>query len=304
MRLVSAYLEYLHLEFQIARLLRRARGPDAIPELLDVSMRLLQTTLVFNTLRNQPYLIQRQIPTIILMYCVPSAGVLALELRRCTREGRALPGEVKKADVVRCLAVLISCLEWVVLPSDGNHRLCRELNKMLALVLDEVLNFEPGAAPAIEGTRGLESDGQTGALNDTETVGTSAVDDMGRGDAFFDFPLGDGIEPIPLESEDFLNWFDNANWNNLVTAPVLKTQSWGLSLTTYRRYSEVLFAIELPLRFSSLKCKPKGYIGWRRKVAPPVCLYLSLNTLGSAITMLKEPLDLVLASLSKVLQVR
>jgi hypothetical protein len=24
----------------------------------------------------------------------------------------------------------------------------------------------------------------------------------------------EGLEPIPTESEDFLNWLDNATWNN------------------------------------------------------------------------------------------
>lgn len=152
------------------------------------------------------------------MYCVPSAGVLALELRRCTREGRSLPGEVRRADVVRCLAVLISCLEWVVLPGDGNYRLCSELNKMLALVLDEVLNFEPSAAGAVDGGDGEDREAQAGLVGDADAAGASTVEEEGSsGGAFFDFPLVDGMEPIPTESEDFLNWLDNAHWNNTVS---------------------------------------------------------------------------------------
>jgi hypothetical protein len=221
LHLIAAYFEYLHLQFQVARLMRRLTGASAVPALLEVSMCLLQTTLVFNTLRNQPYTIQRHIPTLILMYCLPSAGVLALELRRCTREGRSLPGGVRRADVVRCLAVLISCLEWVVLPGDGNYRLYSELNKMLALVLDEVLNFEPGnAAEASQGRDRVDGEAQVAGLVGTvDDFDPSTMEDVGNSDgAFFDFPLVDGMEPIPTESEDFLNWLDNAQWNNTVSS--------------------------------------------------------------------------------------
>lgn len=83
------------------------------------------------------------------------------------------------------------------MPDDGNHRLCSELNKMIALVLDEVLNFQP---PSNEG----QSDGTPAVLG-------------GVGAGFFDIPMIDGMEPIPTESEDFLNWLDNANWNNTVS---------------------------------------------------------------------------------------
>lgn len=68
---------------------------------------------------------------------------------------------------------------------------------MIALVLDEVLNFQP---PSNEG----QSEGGPANLG----VG---------GAGFFDIPMIDGMEPIPTESEDFLNWLDNANWNNTVS---------------------------------------------------------------------------------------
>jgi hypothetical protein len=73
---------------------------------------------------------------------------------------------------------------------------------MLALVLDEVLNYE---SPA-NGVQGQGGDMSTGATG-TET-----------GQAFFsDMPMIEGLEPIPTEAEDFLNWLDNATWNNIVS---------------------------------------------------------------------------------------
>ncbi|KAF2652265.1 hypothetical protein K491DRAFT_719106 [Lophiostoma macrostomum CBS 122681] len=193
-RMISSYLEYLHMEFSMQRLLRR-QTEAAIPAMLEFSMKLLSTVLVFNKQRQQAYAIQRHYPTIMLYFCLPSAGVLALELRRCTLENRPLPGTVSRADVIRNLSVLISCLEWVVLPGDGNHRLCKELNQMMALVLDEVLNYQPPQ----------HDESQDNAAQSGMVTG---------GGGFFDMPMVEGMEPIPTEPQDFLNWLDNANWNN------------------------------------------------------------------------------------------
>ncbi|KAF2033852.1 hypothetical protein EK21DRAFT_57718 [Setomelanomma holmii] len=196
LRLISAYLEYLHMHFQIQRMLHRLTQ-QALPALLEVSLKLLSTALVSTKPSNGGvYETRRHFPTVILFYCFPAAGVLALELRRCTIEGISLSNTVSRADVIRNLSVLTSCLEWIVLPGDGNHKLCSELNKMLAMVLDEVLNYEPPAPN--------EQNGENDML-------------AGTGNGFFDMPLIDGLEPIPTEAEDFLNWLDNATWSNNVT---------------------------------------------------------------------------------------
>jgi hypothetical protein len=194
LRHISAYLEYLHMHFQIQRMLQRLTS-QALPALLEVSLKLLSTSLVSTKPINGVYETRRHFPTVILFYCFPAAGVLALELRRCTIEGTSLPSSVSRADVIRNLSVLTSCLEWILLPGDGNHKLCSELNKMLAMVLDEVLNYQP-PVPNMDGGDAL--------------AGAAAT-------AFFDMPMVDGLEPIPTEAEDFLNWLDNATWSNNVT---------------------------------------------------------------------------------------
>ncbi|ORX97546.1 hypothetical protein BCR34DRAFT_165121 [Clohesyomyces aquaticus] len=200
LRMISVYLDYLHTDFQMQRILRR-QTEMAVPALLEISMKLLSTVLVFNKQRSQSYHTRRHFPSVILMYCLPSAGVLALELRRCTLENVPLPGNISRADLIRNLSVLFSCLEWVILPGDGNHKLCSELNKMYAMILDEVLNYQPPPNNECQGNEDGSASGSGGSMN---TVGGG----------FFDMPMIDGIEPIPTESEDFLNWLDNANWNN------------------------------------------------------------------------------------------
>lgn len=193
--LITAYLEYLHMHFQIQRMLQRLTQ-QALPALLEVSLQLLLTSLVSNKPFNGVFETRRHFPTVILFYCFPAAGVLALELRRCTIGGTSLPDTVSRADVIRNLSVLTSSLEWLVLPGDGNHKLCGELNKLLAMVLDEVLNYQP--------PRMID------ASTDLDLL-------AGNGTGVFDMPLSEGLEPIPTEPEDFLLWLEDARtWDNNV----------------------------------------------------------------------------------------
>jgi hypothetical protein len=199
LRMIGTYLEYLYVDFQIQRLLRR-QTQTALPALLEICAKLLSTVLVFNKHRNHDHSVEVAFAEYFLFYCLPSAGVLALELRRCTLENVPLPSTVSRADIIKNLSVLTSCMEWATRPGEGNNRLGSKLNKMLSLVLDEVLNYQPHA------NGGTSGDGtENGVL-------------PGVGPAFFDIPMIDGMEPIPMESEDFLNWLgDNANWNNTVS---------------------------------------------------------------------------------------
>ncbi|KAL6709709.1 hypothetical protein ACN47E_001137 [Coniothyrium glycines] len=185
-RLISAYLDFQHLLFQAHRVLHR-QTQQQLPALLEISLKLLSTSLVSTKPNNRTFETRRHFPTVILFSCFPAAGVLALELRRCTIESAALPSTVSRAEVIRNLSILTSCLEWIMLPGDGNHKLCSELNKMLAQVLDEVLNYEPPQ---------------------------SGIDANGEDQGGFNMPMIDGLEPVPTEAEDFLNWLDNATWNN------------------------------------------------------------------------------------------
>jgi hypothetical protein len=94
------------MHFQIQRMLHRLTQ-QALPALLEVSLKLLSTSLVPTKAKNDVYEIRRQFPSVILFYCFPAAGVLALELRRCTIERTSLPDPVPRA--VRNVYVRIAC---------------------------------------------------------------------------------------------------------------------------------------------------------------------------------------------------
>ena len=77
---------------------------------------------------------------------------------------------------------------------------------MLAIVLDEVLNYEPPA----NGVVGI------------------GEDLAGSGQGFFDMPMIDGLEPIPTEAEEFLDWLDHATLNNTVSTQFAETLPWDI----------------------------------------------------------------------------
>jgi hypothetical protein len=83
-RLISTYLEYLHMHFQIQRMLHRLTS-QALPALLEVSLKLLSTTLVSTKPINGVYETRRHFPTVILFYCVD----VQLRARHCPAWYRA-----------------------------------------------------------------------------------------------------------------------------------------------------------------------------------------------------------------------
>lgn len=48
-----------------------------------------------------------------------------------------------RAELVRNLSVFISMLSWVARPGHGNYRTCKEAEKNLSRILDQVLDPQP-----------------------------------------------------------------------------------------------------------------------------------------------------------------
>ena len=93
--------------------------------------------------------------------------------------------------------MLISYLEWVTRPGDGNHAACNGASKMLARILDEALdshsNVEQPRQPVLESA-------------ENEAVLTSEENNM-----MLD---PNDCDTLPVDSEAFLEWFDSVDWNN------------------------------------------------------------------------------------------
>ena len=123
--------------------------------------------------------------------------MLAAELKLCTQNGLSLPASISRSELIRNLSVLISYLEWVTRPGDGNHAACSEASKMLARILDEALNsqsnVEQPCQPVLE-------------HSNNEAVLTSEEDNI-----MLD---PNDCETFHVDSEALLECFDSVDWNN------------------------------------------------------------------------------------------
>ena len=136
--LLNAYLEYLHTEFQIQKLLQK-QCQIQNPALFKVSVQLLAAVMVLTRQKDRSAEFLFDFSWTTLFYGLPSAGVLTGALQWYTRTGQQLPDSASRPEVIRNLSVFASSLEWTVRPGDGNYNLCMRASKTLARIIDEVL---------------------------------------------------------------------------------------------------------------------------------------------------------------------
>lgn len=161
---LAVYLDYLHTEIQIQRLLERQTQREN-PALMEIAAQLLSSFMTLAKQRDRTSDVNRDFswgvniprgfiliipnPNTILqifIYGLPSAGVLARFLQRYTRLDRTFPTSISRADLIRNLSEFVSCLEWVARSGEGNHIPCDRAGKILTRLLAEVLNGGRGSA--------------------------------------------------------------------------------------------------------------------------------------------------------------
>jgi len=90
----------------------------------------------------------RDFPWVILYYGLPSAGILAVELRRQQR-GEQTAVKLPRAETIRNLSVFTSALEWNSRAGDGNSPVCAHAHRALSQILDDLLDEKADNPPAI-----------------------------------------------------------------------------------------------------------------------------------------------------------
>ncbi len=200
---VIIYLDLIYNDFLLQRtLVRRIRARS--DEMLRIS-RLLMTTLL-DVIGNRASLRSSscEIPWMVAIYGLPSAGVLALELlqqsqSRSHTHSHHQPKSTSfpRSEVIQNLSVFVACLGSIHTEGDGNHNLCIQARRMLQRILDTVLS--PQEAPATQ-------------LN-VQSLLTPASTDYSAGESggegMFDFSWMDNAE------------FDADFWMNLPDHPLL-----------------------------------------------------------------------------------
>ncbi|EAW09788.1 putative C6 transcription factor [Aspergillus clavatus NRRL 1] len=140
--LLHTYLDYLYTIFLIQRTLvkRTNTGHEA---LFDTSREVLSIIVRINTERNSQMDMSRHYSWVVLYYGLPSASVLTLELLRQSQEVGPHSIVLPRAELIRNLSVFVSCLSWVARPGQGNYQTCKEVEKKLSHILDQILDPQP-----------------------------------------------------------------------------------------------------------------------------------------------------------------
>ncbi|GMG42321.1 unnamed protein product [Aspergillus oryzae var. brunneus] len=72
-----------------------------------------------------------------------NASVLTLELLHQTQEIGPHSVMLPRAEIIRNLSVFLSCLSWVPRPTYGNYQTCKEAEKKLSHILDQIIDPQP-----------------------------------------------------------------------------------------------------------------------------------------------------------------
>jgi hypothetical protein len=129
----------------------------------------------------------------ICSYGLPSAGVLATELRHCILTNTALEPSISRSQLIRNLSLLTTSLGWVDKPDHRYYNLCRDAYEKLETILDEALNYVPKPTQDINGLN-QSSDLQQHQYDATSTMEVT----------------------FPTDSENFLAWLDSVDWNSSI----------------------------------------------------------------------------------------
>jgi hypothetical protein len=142
------YIDYLHSHFLLHRAVVKHTNVGHKP-LYDTARLLLSTVLRICNDRETTTDRSKQVSWVMLYYGLPSACVLAFEvLQQGQKPGPHLV-VLPRSEIIRNLSVFVSCLAWIAKPSPshGNYTTCKEVEKKLSRILDQILDPLPLVAP-------------------------------------------------------------------------------------------------------------------------------------------------------------
>lgn len=207
--LLNQNLDPIYNEFLLHRALVKRLHLNPT-ELIRAARSVLSPLLVLCGKRHRQGFYANDLPWLIALYGLPPAGVLALELLQQFSDRSQTPDlDFPRSDIIQKLSILISSIECIVHPTNGNYRICGQAKKMLQAILDIILAPTPNPAPA----------------PDSEPVDNVNVVQVQQ--ETFESGTKNPTADTSLESNQI--WFDNTNfdmdfWNNLEDHPLLAWQ--------------------------------------------------------------------------------
>ncbi|KAM5438395.1 hypothetical protein MferCBS31731_004972 [Microsporum ferrugineum] len=138
------YLECIHTMFQVERIRCREKQ-GSVRDLLDSSMQAVSAVIDFTKQgEKKGNKVWKDFAWVFLLYALPTAGVLAIELHRCTVTETPLSSTAPRSEVIRNLSTIVSWFECTDLPVNATHNTCVEVSKAINKLLDDTLNYQPG----------------------------------------------------------------------------------------------------------------------------------------------------------------
>lgn len=168
------FMDFLYNEFMLRRVLVR-RYHDDPTELLQIAHKMLTAVIESRNIRGVRSVTTACMAWILVLYGLPAAGVLAVELLQLNGKG------LNHTKIKQDLCVITSYLKWIHVPGDGNYHLVEQARTTLQHILDKALMPESAPTPVPNGVA-------------PETP----------------ISVGDNVGPaIDLGGQDF-SWFDGA----------------------------------------------------------------------------------------------
>ncbi|KAH6723311.1 putative C6 transcription factor [Leptodontidium sp. MPI-SDFR-AT-0119] len=138
--IISIYLDYLHSRFLLLQFMA-AHMDDSRAAFLETAQKILATVIQATKYRASQIDLSQDYSWITLYYGIPSATLLAQDLHstRHTQQGPS-PPHVAATETIRNLCVLVSMLSWVVSPIHGDYHICKDAERRLSQMVDEILD--------------------------------------------------------------------------------------------------------------------------------------------------------------------
>lgn len=181
-------------------------------DLCSVSMQMLSAVLDLTKLNGSREEIQERYSHIFLYFGLPSAGVLAYELRDSMFSNRPMTTSIPRSRIIRNLNLLVSWFETTALRSSRECGVCAEVTKVLSRLLDDTLNHESYQGGSINNNRGQPYQ------NGVDDVSAHVPPGQGqmRSEPFIPVIHSNSLLHGPLtgheSSEEFLAWLDSVDW--------------------------------------------------------------------------------------------
>ncbi|KAJ5619234.1 hypothetical protein N7510_003218 [Penicillium lagena] len=137
---IGPRLEYLYTKFLLYKLLI-SQNQGSRDKMIRTSQEILH--LALSLLKKNDVIATPNLEGMMVVYAMPCASVLVLELFRQNRQPRQ-SATLNRSTLIQDISVLISCCDSLAISGQSNYQICKQAQTVFSRCLDQILN--PNAA--------------------------------------------------------------------------------------------------------------------------------------------------------------